>query len=321
MISMPYDGSFTPFTLNIRRLSFATYKLMVSDKAKGRDEMNSVIYVNNLQKSFDGKEALRNVSFTIPKGETFGFLGPSGSGKTTTIKILTAQLASFNGKVEVFGAPVKKLKKASEMKKIGVLTDNTGLYERLTVEDNLKMFCDLYGVEHRRIDEVLHEVDLPNERKKPINQLSKGMKQRITLARTILHKPELLFLDEPTSALDPVSTERVHRVLKKLNEQGTTIFLTTHDMLEAEKICERVAFLNQGEIQVMDSPSNLRLRYAEPTITLLFADGKKKIIQKDVEGAQIIQRAIEQNQLKSIHSNEPTLGDIFMRVTGKELLV
>ncbi|KMK78058.1 ABC transporter ATP-binding protein [Alkalihalobacillus pseudalcaliphilus] len=283
--------------------------------------MNSVIYVNNLQKSFDGKEALRNVSFTIPKGETFGFLGPSGSGKTTTIKILTAQLASFNGKVEVFGAPVKKLKKASEMKKIGVLTDNTGLYERLTVEDNLKMFCDLYGVEHRRIDEVLHEVDLPNERKKPINQLSKGMKQRITLARTILHKPELLFLDEPTSALDPVSTERVHRVLKKLNEQGTTIFLTTHDMLEAEKICERVAFLNQGEIQVMDSPSNLRLRYAEPTITLLFADGKKKIIQKDVEGAQIIQRAIEQNQLKSIHSNEPTLGDIFMRVTGKELLV
>ncbi|WP_413377381.1 ABC transporter ATP-binding protein [Alkalihalobacillus sp. 1P02AB] len=282
--------------------------------------MENIIEVSQLQKDFEGKKALENVSFTIKKGETFGFLGPSGSGKTTTIKILTAQLTAFNGEVKVFGAPVEKLKKGSQMKRIGVLTDNTGLYERLSIEDNLKMYCDLYSVKYDRIDEVLEEVGLLKERPMQVSKLSKGMKQRVTLARTILHQPELLFLDEPTSALDPVSTERIHRSLKKLNEQGTTIFLTTHDMNEAEKICDRVAFLNKGEIRLMDTPSNLRLGYTDSSITLLLKDGSEKTVDKDHEGAELIKQAITTNQLKAIHSNEPTLGEIFVRVTGKELI-
>ena len=185
----------------------------------------------------------------MKKGETIGFLGPSGSGKTTTIKILTAQLHPTAGEINVFGKPINKLKEPSFMKRIGILTDNSGLYERLTIFDNLSLYCDLYEVSKDRIDEVLESVNLRNEKNKQVQKLSKGMKQRATLARAILHKPDLLFLDEPTSALDPVNTKHIHEGLRKLSEEGTTIFLTTHDMHEAEEFCDRVAFLHDGEIK------------------------------------------------------------------------
>ncbi|WP_143414427.1 ABC transporter ATP-binding protein [Halobacillus massiliensis] len=282
--------------------------------------MSELIEVSNLQKEFEGKKALDALSFTIKKGETFGFLGPSGSGKTTTIKILTAQLSYSLGEVSVFGQSVKQLKNPAQMKRLGVLTDNTGLYERLTIHDNLKLYCDLYGVSYSRISEVLEEVGLSGEEKKQVSKMSKGMRQRATLARTILHKPELLFLDEPTSSLDPVSTERIHRVLRKLNEEGTTIFLTTHDMHEAERMCDRVAFLNKGRIQIQGTPKELRLSYTDSSITIVLKDGREQLLGKDSESAQRIAEAITSQQLVSIHSNEPTLGEIFARVTGKELL-
>ena len=141
------------------------------------------------------------------------------------------------------------MKKGSSRKKIGVLTDNSGLYSRLSIYDNLKLYCELYEVPEKRIDEVLEIVNLKNEKKKIVSKLSKGMLQRVTLARTLLHEPELLFLDEPTSALDPVNSQHIHNGLRELNARGTTIFLTTHDMNEAELLCDRVAFLNKGQIQ------------------------------------------------------------------------
>ncbi|PRO66398.1 ABC transporter ATP-binding protein [Alkalicoccus urumqiensis] len=281
--------------------------------------MSEIIEVSNVRKDFDGKRALDDLSFSIQAGETFGFLGPSGSGKTTTIKLLTAQEGYQSGSVQVFGNAVEALKDPKQMKRIGVLTDNTGLYERLTVDANLKLYCNLYGLSYSRIAEVLHEVGLTGEESKVVSKLSKGMKQRVTLARTILHKPELLFLDEPTSALDPVSTERIHCILRTLNEEGTTVFLTTHDMYEAERICDRVAFLNKGKIQLQGPPRTLRVNHSDSSILLLLKDGREQLVGQNPEGAERIREVIASQQLASVHSNEPTLGDIFARVTGKEL--
>ncbi|GAF63337.1 ABC transporter ATP-binding protein [Bacillus sp. TS-2] len=282
--------------------------------------MNYAVQVEQLKKVFDGKEALKDVSFEIEKGKTFGFLGPSGSGKTTTIKILTSQLSGYSGNVTILGETLEELKKPAQMKRIGVLTDNTGLYERLTVLENLKLYCELYDVSIERIDEVLTDVGLLDQKQKVVKKLSKGMKQRITLARTILHKPELLFLDEPTSALDPVNATQIHRILKKLNSEGTTIFLTTHNMEEAEKICDTVAFLDQGQIKLLGAPKELKLQQVDSSITLELKGGIVKVVDKDEEGLHEIGEAIKKGQLLSIHSNEPNLGDLFVQVTGKELV-
>lgn len=281
--------------------------------------MENIIEVKKLAKLFANQQALKDVSFEVKKGEIFGFLGPSGSGKTTTIKILTAQLAQTDGEALVFGVPASKLKETAYRKKIGVLTDNTGLYERLTVYDNLKLYCDLYDVPHTRISEVLEMVNLSEAKKKVVSKLSKGMLQRVILARAFLHKPDLLFLDEPTSALDPVNTKHIYKGLEGLKEQGTTIFLTTHDMNEAETLCDRVAFLHNGSIQLLDTPKSLRQKFANHTLTVELTDGNKEIINKGPDGAQAIYDYMRQDKIVSIYSNEPTLGDIFVEVTGRKL--
>ncbi|WP_062108349.1 ABC transporter ATP-binding protein [Bacillus niameyensis] len=281
--------------------------------------MEKIIEVNQLVKSFGNKTALKNVSFDIQKGETFGFLGPSGSGKTTTIKILTSQLLQTAGDVKVFGQTLSKKKNPAMMQRIGILTDNSGLYDRLSIYDNLQLFCRLYDVAEQRIDEVLDQVNLLKDKNTVVKSLSKGMKQRVTLARAIIHKPDLLFLDEPTSALDPVNSKHIHEGLRKLNAEGTTIFLTTHDMTEAEDLCDRVAFLHNGEVQALDTPQNLRLQYADPSITVLLKDKQSVSLEKDEAGAEQIYQWMKNGELLSIHSNEPTLGDIFVKLTGRAL--
>ncbi|MEH6941701.1 ABC transporter ATP-binding protein [Bacillus sp. JJ722] len=281
--------------------------------------MENIIEVKQLMKTFQNKTALKDVTFTIQKGETFGLLGPSGSGKTTTIKILTGQLLPTRGDALVFNNELQHLNKPSTMKRIGILTDNSNLYERLTIYDNLSFYCDLYDVNKKRIDEVLETVNLQNDKKTIVSKLSKGMKQRVTLARAILHKPDLLFLDEPTSALDPTNTKQIHEGLKRLNEQGTTIFLTTHDMNEAESICDRIAFLHNGEIELLDTPQNVRVKHAKPTIELLLTDNRLITVPKNTEGVQEIQRYMNSGELLTMHSNEPTLGDIFVQLTGRNL--
>ncbi|MDQ0230877.1 ABC transporter ATP-binding protein [Metabacillus malikii] len=281
--------------------------------------MERIIEVKNLAKVFANQQALKSVSFDVKKGEIFGFLGPSGSGKTTTIKILTAQLEQTDGDAYIFGVPASKLKESNYRKKIGVLTDNSSLYERLTVYDNLKLYCDLYEVSYKRIDEVLEMVNLTDSKKKSISKLSKGMVQRVILARAFLHEPDLLFLDEPTSALDPVNTKHIYKGLNRLKENGTTIFLTTHDMNEAETLCDRVAFLHEGEIQLLDTPKKLRTTFANDTLTLELTDGNKVTINKGPDGAQAVYDYMKEDKIVSIYSNEPTLGDIFVEVTGRKL--
>ncbi|GAB1763447.1 ABC transporter ATP-binding protein [Priestia megaterium] len=281
--------------------------------------MNNVIKVKNLTKAFGDKVVLKDVTFEVKKGETFGFLGPSGSGKTTTIKILTSQLIHTKGEVTIFDESLQKKTTKHYLKKIGILTDNSTLYERLSVYQNLLLYCKLYEVSASRIDEVLEDVNLLSDKKTIVQKLSKGMRQRVVLARAFLHKPKILFLDEPTSALDPVNTKHIYKGLRKLNEQGTTIFLTTHDMIEAEELCDRVAFLHQGEIKLLDTPKNLRLKFSRKSISLIVGDGNSITVKNDEQGAKQISDYMKNGQLLSIHSNEPTLGDIFVQLTGSEL--
>ncbi|PMC36730.1 bacitracin ABC transporter ATP-binding protein [Bacillus sp. UMB0899] len=281
--------------------------------------MENIIEVKSLAKLFGNQRALEDVSFGVKKGEVFGFLGPSGSGKTTTIKILTAQLAQTDGDALVFGNPAGQLKNPMNRKKIGIITDNSGLYERLSIYDNLKLYCGLYDVSLSRIDEVLEMVNLKAESKKVVSKLSKGMLQRVTLARAFLHKPELLFLDEPTSALDPVNSRHIYRGLQELRDNGTTIFLTTHDMNEAELLCDRVAFLHNGSIQLIGPPKELRKSYSDHTLTVELTDGTTEVISKGEDGAEALYRFMSENRVVSVNTNEPTLGDIFVEITGRKL--
>lgn len=281
--------------------------------------MANIIEVQNLQMKFGKEEALKNVSFSIKKGEIFGFLGPSGSGKTTTIKILTAQLTQTNGQAFVFEKPASEMNSVQQKKKFGILTDNSGLYQRLSIEENLLLYCRLYNLPERTIEEALAFVNLQKERKKKVNQLSKGMMQRVILARTIMHKPPLLFLDEPTSALDPVNAQHIYNGLRQLNELGTTIFLTTHNMAEAELLCDRIAFLHKGEIREIDSPAALKKKYSDQSFTVELENGEEHVVHNGEQGALKVMEWMKAARVSRMYSNEPTLGDIFVQLTGSDL--
>ncbi len=222
--------------------------------------MENAIKVTGLRKVFEKHIAIEDISLEVKPGEIFGLLGPSGSGKTTTIKILTGELRQTAGDVHVLDMDASIFETAEFKSRIGILSDNSSLYERLTVYDNLKLFCKLYNAPLEQIDVMLDEVNLKEARNKVVSKLSKGMKQRVLLAKALIHQPELVFLDEPTSALDPGNMAHIHRGLQKLNEAGTTIFITTHDMEEATALCDRVAFLDNGKIQELGTPDDLRYK-------------------------------------------------------------
>lgn len=283
--------------------------------------MPNIISVKQLTKYFGKEKALEGMDFEVEQGEIFGFLGPSGAGKTTTIQILTGQLRATDGEAKIFDVNASQAHRPEYLKRIGVMTDNSGLYGRLTVYENMKLFASLYGVSKpkQRIHEALEMVNMQQEEKKTVSKLSKGMTQRVLLARTFLHEPELLFLDEPTAALDPANSQHIHRGLKALQEKGTTIFLTTHDMYEAETLCDRVAFLFEGAVRLLDAPKKLRRDYADNTLTLELDNGETRVLDKGAAGASEVSAFMKKNAIASMYTNEPTLGDIFVDITGREL--
>ena len=270
---------------------------------------SNMIQTNGLNISFGDKQVLDNITFEVKQKEIFGFLGPSGAGKTTTIKILTNQLKADSGECNV----------DAKVNEIGILSDNSGAYERLTVYRNLSFFAELSKTDKNRVEEVLKQVKLWDDRNKKVKDLSKGMKQRLLLACAVVHNPRLLFLDEPTAALDPATTEEIHNMLYSLRENGTTIFLTTHNMEEADKMCDRVAFLNKGSIVELGAPEELKLKYAKNEVDILFADGSQVTTEKDSASICKTLKENEQLAVRSIHSRESNLADIFLDLTGREL--
>ncbi|MBY7144801.1 ABC transporter ATP-binding protein [Virgibacillus sp. NKC19-3] len=281
--------------------------------------MEHTIEVTGMRKVYGQHPAIKDVSFHVKKGEIFGLLGPSGSGKTTTIKILTGELGPTAGLVTVLGIDSKRFGAPTFKSNIGILSDNSSLYERLTVYDNLKLFCKLYNAPLKQIDVILREVNLHDVRSKTVSKLSKGMKQRVLLAKALMHKPDLVFLDEPTSALDPGNMAHIHRGLQKLNEAGTTIFLSTHNMEEATALCDRVAFLHNGELQELDNPNALRYKYSTHAFHVETFSGEQLVIENEAENADQIKALIANENVKAMHTDNPTLGQIFLKVTGKEL--
>lgn len=282
--------------------------------------MSYAIQVQQVKKTFKQQTAIEDISLTVKSGEIFGLLGPSGAGKTTMIKILIGESPKTAGTVQVLGYSPKHFNSATFKKQIGVLSDNSALYDRLTIQDNLQLFCKLYNIATTQIDTVLQVVNLNDEKHKQVAKLSKGMKQRALLAKALLHQPTLLFLDEPTSALDPVNREHIHKGLRHLNDQGTTIFLNTHDMDEATQLCDKVAFLNNGVIQEIGKPDDLRYQYSNQSFQITTIHNETLILENKPENAHKIAQLMQNEEIKRMETNYPTLGEIFLKVTGKELI-
>ena len=220
------------------------------------------IEVKDLHRYYNGVKAVRGISFDVNDGEIFGFLGPNGAGKSTTIKVLTGQLRPTSGSAEVVGCDV--VEDRQELKpQIGVVFEYQNLYERLSARDNLQFSARLYGAKKERVDEVLELVGLEDRSKERIQNYSNGMKQRLLIARALVHKPKVLFLDEPTRGLDPGVAREIRSIIADLADGGVTVFLTTHYMEEADRLSDRVAILHQGEIVAIDTPGALKEAYGE----------------------------------------------------------
>ncbi len=281
--------------------------------------MNPVILMEEVKKSFNGRTVLNEISCTVGEAEIFGLLGPSGAGKTTIINILLGQLKADSGQSAIFGTPSHKLNDAI-LGKIGMVLDNSGLYPRLSCYDNLALFAELFRVPKSKIKEVLQKVKLEEAIKTPVSKLSKGMTQRLVLARAILHQPKLLFLDEPTSGLDPGTVQEMHRLFFALQKNGTSIFLTTHNMEEATKLCNRVSLLNQGKIVEQGAPEALcRKHNTQKTINILLKNGKSVELPCDQSSAKTISDYFSSELVESIHSSEPNLETVFIKLTGRNL--
>lgn len=283
--------------------------------------METVIAAKNIVKSFSGRKVLDGLSFEVFKGQIFGLLGPSGAGKTTLIKILTGQLPRDFGTAEINGLDSAKLT-GEDNKKFGIIMDDFGVYERLNCCDNLKIFAEIYGVKSGDILNSLKKVGLENAKKTPASKLSKGMRSRLRLARVFMTDPEILFLDEPTSGLDPATADEIHKMMLAEKEKGKTIFLTTHTMTEAEKLCDDIVMINEGKIVEHGSPREICRRYNHrKMLKIHLSDGSDIQLTHDESAAEKIAELIRSGLAETIHTTELDLESVFMELTGKELAV
>ena len=239
-----------------------------------------VIQIKDVCKAFDQRQVLNNISLSVEEGEIFGLLGPSGAGKTTLIKMLIGLLSATSGNIAILGKELDK-KIDESFPSFGMVLDNDGLYDRLNCYDNLELYARIYSISNRKkvINDLLEKVGLIESSKKSVSNLSKGMRQRLSFARAILHSPKIVFLDEPTSGLDPATTLQIHSMMKMLKESGTTIFLTTHNMNEAQKMCDHLALLNEGNIVEEGTPEDICLHHRKKCeVNIEMTNGEKYMV-------------------------------------------
>ena len=267
-----------------------------------------------------GSYAVADVSFHIDKGEIFGFLGPSGAGKSTVQNILTGLLALQTGGVWYEDMPVERVTPAF-FNRVGVSFEHPNVYARLSGFENLKYFSGLFAVPTLDPMDALAAVGLRDVAHRKAGAYSKGMRQRLTLARALVNRPEILFLDEPTSGLDPSTAAGIRDLILEQRERGATIFLTTHNMFLADSLCDRVAFIDGGRIAELDAPASLKLRYGTQTVVVTYADdGAVATRTLDLDtGRNDLAELLRTVRPLTLHSQEATLEDIFIRVTGRSL--
>ncbi len=283
-----------------------------------------MITVDNLTFTYPGADrpAVRELGFHVAREEILGFLGPSGAGKSTTQKILIGLLRGFQGVVSVLGRDLRAWD-YDDYARIGVSFELPNHYTKLTGLENLRYFGSLYPGEKLEPQELLEMVGLEDDGDMLVSQYSKGMKNRLNVARALLHRPELLFLDEPTAGLDPVNARRIKDVIRAQKAAGRTIFLTTHDMTVADELCDRVAFIVDGQISLIDAPAELKLHYGRPEVRVEFqADGA--VAHRDFPLDGLADNAafldhLRQVSVRTIHTLEATLETIFIQVTGRSL--
>lgn len=266
------------------------------------------------------EDTIKGISFEFSQGEIFGFLGPSGAGKTTTQKIMTRILKGFDGQILYKGKPLEDYGREF-FNDIGVGFEVPVHFSKLTAMENIDFYRKLYP-RHADVEKLMRRVGLWDDRNKTVAEFSQGMKIRLNFVRAMLNDPKMLFLDEPTNALDPANARIVKDMILEFKEAGGTVFLTTHLMHDAEELCDRVAFIADGEIREIESPKNLKLRFGRRILDVEYRDGEVKKETFDLDGLGYNERFLEIIRTKEIvtmHSGETTLDDIFIRVTGVRL--
>ncbi|AEK72056.1 ABC-type transport system, ATPase component, putative multidrug/lipooligosaccharide transporter [Thermococcus sp. 4557] len=281
-----------------------------------------VIEVANVKKYYGEVRGVEGLSFSVEKGEIYGFLGPNGAGKTTTVKILVKILRDYEGTVKILGKDLREWGK-EYYNKIGVSFEFPAVYSKLTARENLGFFASFYR-KHLDPTEVLKMVGLEEKADELVSGFSKGMKKKLDLARALLPDPEILFLDEPLEGLDPASARRIKDLLLEMRESGKTVFLTTHNMYVADELCDRVAFIVDGSIRLVDNPGELKVKMGKRLVKVEYvANGSVAVKEFPLEGIgrnEEFLRVIREHEVRRINTEEPTLEEIFLKVTGRRLV-
>lgn len=283
-----------------------------------------MIDVKELRFRYPGHKhyTLKGLDFHIPQGEIFGFLGPSGAGKSTTQKILIGMLKQYEGSVSILGKQLREHGR-NYYNSIGVAFEFPNFYSRFTALENLNLFRSLYDVPTEEPENLLAQLSLSEYGRTKVSDFSKGMKMRLNLCRALMHRPDILFLDEPTSGLDPVNASTVKDIILQQKAMGKTVILTTHNMFAAEELCDRVAFIVDGEIKLIDAPRELKVREGKKAVTVEYREGtalKRADYRLDgIADNEAFQGLLRAGSIETIHTQEATLDQLFIRVTGRTL--
>jgi len=282
----------------------------------------SIIEVEGLRKYYGGVRGVDRLSFEVEKGEIYGFLGPNGAGKTTTVKILVKIIRDYEGTARVLGSDLTDLDK-DYYQRIGVSFEFPAVYSKLTVRENLEFIASFYR-RHMDISQLLKMVGLDRDADQLGANLSKGMRKKLDLARAFLPDPEVLFLDEPIEGLDPASARAIKDVLLEMRQDGKTIFLTTHNMYVADELCDRVGFIVEGALKLVDRPADLKVAMGKRLVRVEYVDGSGPVVKEfpleNLGNNQEFLDTIRTHEVRRINTEEPTLEDVFLKVTGRRLV-
>lgn len=272
----------------------------------------------------NNKPTINGINFEVKSGEIIGFLGPSGAGKSTVQKIIIRLLSGYKGNIEVSDKKLDDWSLKEYYEYIGVGFELPNHYLKLTALENLELFSSFYSCPIK-FDDLLEKVGLAEHKNKRVEQFSKGMKMRLNFVRALMHDPKLIFFDEPTSGLDPVSARNIKNIIIEQRNKGKTIFLTTHNMHDADELCDQVGFIVDGKLTVMDSPMNLKKEGCDPKIILKYK--KDQLFEKefDLKGIGQNENFMDilkntNNMIDSINTKNTTLEDVFIKITGSTLL-